>query len=68
MYGKKYERVLFIGPTFYPQLIQDLHNHHKTLDVEWIMKSIKAANKWGCKSMLIIFDDVVSALKSAGHG
>ena len=30
------------------------------------MEKIKEANRWKCKSMLIVFDDIISSMKASG--
>lgn len=54
-----------MGPTFYDGIIQDAFNTKKNIDTAWIYQHIEAANQWGCKNMLIIFDDVLGAMKGS---
>lgn len=38
--NKKYNKVLFIGPTLYKGLIQDNENTKQNIELKWIFKKI----------------------------
>jgi len=60
-FSKKFERILYVGPSVYEGVIQDEGNWCKNIDLGWIESKCREANGWA-SNILIIFDDVVSQL------